>query len=86
MYKKQGYVNGSVELTEKLASFYNMGPNGRKKHMIIGKMFAKDRADVKVDVEKLIEDFDILFDRSDENAIREVLNRWKQNLTNGCEK
>lgn len=54
--------------------------------MIIGKMFAKDRADVKVDVEKLIEDFDILFDRSDENAIREVLNRWKQNLTNGCEK
>ena len=32
------------------------------------------------------EDFDILFDRSDENAIREVLNRWKQNLTNGCEK
>lgn len=35
MYKKQGYVNGSVELTEKLASFYNMGPNGRKNILII---------------------------------------------------
>ena len=110
MYKKQGYVNGSVEVTERLASLYNMGPNGRKKHLdyildildpdctttayhcglaewtIIGKMFAKDRADVKVDVEKLIEDFDILFNRSDEEAIREVLSRWKKNLTNGCEK
>ena len=86
--KMENQVNNLDETLHKMADEKGRGitMSGLAEHMIIGKMFAKDRADVKVDVEKLIEDFDILFDRSDENAIREVLNRWKQNLTNGCEK
>ena len=110
MYMDQGFVNGNVELTERLASVYHDGVGGRKHHLdyimdildpdckttgyhsglaehtIIGKMFAKDSPEIAVNVEKLIEDFDILFDRYDETAIREVMIRWRRNLVNGCDR
>ena len=92
-----GSTDGSGELCKKLSSLDKRIKIVNKKNQglglarntgleyVTGEFVTFIDSDDYAD-EKLIEDFDILFNRSDEEAIREVLSRWKKNLTNGCEK